>query len=57
MSNPACDLPHHKDLTNTVNKLELEVERLNNDRWFLQRLCNDLKCALQASVNEKQVST
>lgn len=45
-----------KDLQNTVNKLNTEVQRLNNDKWFLQRLCNDLKCALQASVNEKQVN-
>lgn len=31
------------------------MQRLNNDRWFLKRLCNDLRCALQASVNEIEV--
>lgn len=43
------------NLKNTTNKLRAEVQRLNNERWFLQRLCNDLKCALEASLKETEV--
>lgn len=46
---------HGDDVKNTKNKMQEELQRLNNDRWFLQRLCNDLKFALQASHNQTQV--
>lgn len=44
------------DLRNNLEEIQVELESVRNDKFFLQRLCADLKMSLQGTINQNKVS-
>lgn len=44
------------ELQNSLAEVQMELEGVRNDKFFLQRLCADLKMSLQGTINQNKVS-
>lgn len=42
-------------LKRCVHDMQLEITTINNEKYFLQRLCNDLKLALKSHASRNKV--
>lgn len=44
------------ELQNNLSEVNFELEGVRNDKFFLQRLCADLKMSLQGTSSQNKVS-
>lgn len=45
-----------EDMQINLSELQDELDTMRNDKFFLQRLCADLKMSLQGTVNQNKVN-
>lgn len=45
-----------EDMQINLSELQDELDTMRNDKFFLQRLCADLKMSLQGTVTQNKVS-
>ncbi|KAG5874794.1 hypothetical protein JTB14_012430 [Gonioctena quinquepunctata] len=43
------------ELKNHINDMQIEIQKANSEKFFLQRMCNDLKISLKSQSNYNKV--
>lgn len=45
-----------EEFKRSLQETHIELSSVNSERYFIQRLCNDLKVALKSQINQNQVN-